>query len=252
VSVPPPTSRTGWTRGIAFQHTLWSQVLAAGRLDDADSTQALESLCHLYWYPIYAFLRRWGYERQNARDFTQGFFTHLLEDNVLRKADPEKGRFRSFLLGSLRMFLSNEEAKERALKRGGGLEIVSIDAEAAEGRYRFDPATHLSPEKLFDRRWALEVIAEAMRRLEGEYRRVGSADLFAALQPYLVGDQNGSIGPLAAKLNKTEGATRVVVCRLRNRFRKLIRGVIAHTLSDPAQVEGELQDLQAVLRESGR
>lgn len=249
VRASPPTHRTGSTRDGAFHRTLWSQVLAAGRLDGDRSTQALESLCNLYWYPIYAFLRRWGHDRQNARDLTQGFFTHLLEENVLRKANPEKGRFRSFLLGSLRMFLSNQDSKERALKRGGGAPMVSIDAEAAEGRYSFEPATQPSPEKLFDRRWALEVIAEALRGLEAEYRRAGSLDLFLLLRPYLVGDQDGGIGAVAAKLNKTDGAARVVICRLRNRFRKLIRDIIANTVSDPNQVESELQDLQEALRD---
>lgn len=234
----------------SFQHTLWSQVFAAGQLDDPGSARALELLCRIYWYPIYAFLRRWGHDREEARDLTQGFFTHLLEENLLRKADPGKGRFRSFLLGSLRLFVSNEEAKERALKRGGQREIVSIDVETAEGRYAYEPVTHLTPERLFDRRWAMEVIAEAMRHLESEYQRAGLADLFVMLQPYLVGDQNGGFADLGARLQKTEGATRVLVCRLRNRLRKLIRSVIANTVANPAQLDTELQDLQAVLRES--
>ena len=250
MSVSQQTSSLGSRRGSAFQHTLWSQVFAASRLDDPTSARALEMLCQVYWYPIYVFLRRWGHERQDARDLTQGFFAHLLEENVLRKADPEKGRFRSFLLGSLRMFVSNEEAKRRALKRGGGREFVSIDLETAEGRYAYEPATSLTPERLFERRWALEVIAEAMRRLESEYQRAGLAELFAQLQPYLVGDQNGGFAELAALLHKTEGAARVLVCRLRNRFRRMIRSVIANTVCDTGQVETELQDLQAVLRES--
>ncbi len=225
-------------------------MFAAGRLDTPNSRQALECLCRHYWYPIYAFLRRWGIDRQNARDLTQGFFAYLLEESLLQKADPSKGRFRSFLLGSLKKFVSNQHAREQALKRGGRAHFVSIDEQTAEGRYAYEPATDLTPEKLFDRRWALDLIAEAMRRLEAEYQRADLHELFVALQPYLIGDQNGHMAELAAQLNKTEGAARVVVCRLRNRFRKLLRNVIADTVAAPDQVEGELEHLQAVLREN--
>lgn len=243
-------SSTGSRRDTAFKSTQWSQVFAAGRIDAPNSGQALESLCRQYWYPIYAFLRRWGHDRQNARDLTQGFFAYLLEQSLLRRADPDKGRFRSFLLGSLRMFISNQQARDHALKRGGGIRIVSIDEQSAEGRYAHEPATGLTPERLFDRRWALELIAEALRRLEAEYLRAGLPDLFAALQPYLTGDQSGDFADLAARLKKSEGAARVMVCRLRNHFRKLIREVIAATVSGPEQVEAELKELQAVLREN--
>ena len=239
---------TSSRRHARFHNTLWSQVFAARRPEGPEATQALESLCRLYWFPIYAFLRRWGHDRQDARDLTQGFFAFLLRGNLLRKADPEKGRFRSFLLGSLRKFVANQEAKKHALKRGGAIHVVSIDEETAEGRYAHEPATELTPEKLFDRRWALEAIAEAMRRLEAEYRRAGMIELFTALQPFLVDEQNGGFAALAARLRKSEGNARVVVFRLRNHFRKLIRGVIADTLSDANQVEDELRHLQAALR----
>jgi hypothetical protein len=208
----------------------------------------LESLCRLYWFPIYAFLRRWGHDCHDARDLTQGFFVMLLEGNLLRKADPEKGRFRSFLLGSLRKFVANQETKKHALKRGGAIQVVSIDEEKAEGRYAHEPATELTPEKLFDRRWALEVIAEAMRRLEAEYRRAGMIELFTALQPFLLDEQSGGFAALAARLRKSEGSARVVVFRLRTHFRKLIRSVIADTMSAAHQVEDELRYLQAALR----
>jgi hypothetical protein len=233
-------------RDAAFQSTLWTQVRAAGALNGPSSRQALETLCRLYWPPIYSFLRRCGHERNAAMDLTQGFFAYLLEQELLKKADPDKGRFRSFLLGSLKFFVSNQQAKERALKRGGGLDVIPLDTELLEV---MESATQATPERLFDRKWALAVLAEAMRRLAAEYRRGGMADQFALLQPYLTGDGGERLTALAARLGKTEGAARVLVCRLRNRFRRLIRNVIADTVSDPDQVESELRHLEAVLRE---
>jgi RNA polymerase sigma factor (sigma-70 family) len=249
VLVTEPKSSTDAGRKTAFQNTAWTQVFAAGRLDAPDSRQAMELLCRHYWYPIYAFLRRWGYERQNARDLTQAFFSYLIEQSVLQKADPEKGRFRSFILGTLKRFVSNQQARQHALKRGGGASIISIDEQTAEGRYAYEPSIGVSPEKLFDRRWALELITQAMSKLEAEYRRAGMLEVFAVLQPYLNGEQEGDFALLAKELHKSEGAARVIVCRLRNRFRKLIRNMIAATVSDPEQVEAELRDLQAALRD---
>ncbi len=232
-----------------FQSTLWSQVRAAGRLDAPGARQALETLCRLYWQPIYAFLRRSGHERQNAKDLTQGFFAYLLEENLLRKADPHRGRFRSFLLGSLKFFVSNEQARERALKRGGGVCFVSIDLELADGILPNEPVTNLTPERLFDRNWALAVLGEAMERLKAEYRRGGLADQFALLQPYLTGEADEHLSDLAVRLGKSPGAARLLVFRLRNRFRRLIRAVIADTVSDLGQVESELQHLEDALRD---
>lgn len=223
-------------------------MFTAGQVDAPGSSKALESLCRLYWYPIYVFLRRWGHPRQDASDLTQGFFAYVIELNLLRKADPDKGRFRSFLLGTLKRYVSNQQAKERALKRGGGIQFVSIDEATAEGRYAHEPTTDLSPERLFDRRWALTVLAESMQRLEQEYRRADMRDLFALLQPYLTGEPAASFAQLAGRLNKTEVAARVLVFRLRNRFQKLIRDVIADTVASPDQVECELEHLQGVLR----
>jgi RNA polymerase sigma-70 factor (ECF subfamily) len=240
---------SGAGANTAFQNTAWSQVFKAGHRDTPGSRQALELLCRQYWYPIYAFLRRWGYERQHARDLTQAFFSYLIEQSLLEKADPEKGRFRSFILGTLKRFVSNQQAREHALKRGGKASLISIDEQSAEGRYAYEPASGLTPEKLFDRRWALELISQAMLRLEEEYRRAGMPEMFVLLQPYLNGEQDGDFALLAKELQKTEGAARVIVCRLRNRFRKLIRNMIATTVSDPEQVEAELRDLQEALRE---
>lgn len=243
-------SSHGTAQTRAFQNTLWGRVLVAGKIDSPQSRQAIAELCRLYWYPIYAFLRRSGHERQQAGDLTQGFFEYLLERNLFGRADPERGRFRSFLIGVLKNFVRGEYDKEKALRRGGGAEIVSIDEEVAEGRYVHEPATLVTPEKLMDRRWALEVLEQAMTRLQAEYSRSGMKDVFSQLQPHLTGDGQTSFLELGVRLDRSEGAARVLVFRLRERFRHLIRAVIADTVSDLEQVEIELKHLQAALREN--
>ena len=248
-TVQPKTSLASGEKAV-FQHTLWSRVFAAARSDSAHSSTALEELCRLYWYPIYAFVRRRGYDRQEAADLTQGFFFYLFRGNVLRKANPDRGRFRSFLLGTLKNFLSHESEKERAIRRGRDTEIVSIDEQGAEGRYVNEPGSSLTPEQMFDRRWAMTLLEEAMQRLQSEYERAGMGESFAAVQPYLTGDHEISFAELGARLNKSEGASRVMVCRFRDRFRQLIRAVIADTVSGLEQVEIELKHLQAALRNS--
>jgi|KBSSwiStaDraftv2_1062776.scaffolds.fasta_scaffold349956_2 RNA polymerase sigma-70 factor (ECF subfamily) len=250
----PPSKSSQGTQGTArtraFQHTLWSRVLVAGGIDSPQSRRAVEELCRLYWFPIYAFLRRTGHDRQRARDLVQGFFKYLLERELLGKANPERGRFRSFLIGVLKNYVRGEHEKENALCRGGGTEIVSIDEEVAEGRYAHEPATHLTPEKLFDRRWAVQVLERAMETLQEEYTRSNMKDVFVELQPYLTGDGESSFVELGKRLSKSEGAARVLVFRLRERFRHQIRAVIADTVSDLEQVEEELKHLQAALREN--
>jgi RNA polymerase sigma factor (sigma-70 family) len=165
------SGRTG--DGGLFEDTLWSRVIAAGKTQLPDSRNALEELCQTYWLPIYAFLRRWGHDRQDARDLTQGFFAYVLEQKLLVKADPDRGRFRSFLLGILKNFVSNQRDWEAALKRGSQYRIVSMDEQTAEGLYAHEPATDSTPEKMFDRRWALKVLEQAMERLREEYRPAG-------------------------------------------------------------------------------
>jgi len=219
-------------------------------LDSSQSHHAIEELCCLYRYPIYVFIRRSEQDRQRARDLTQGFFQYVLERKLFGKADPERGRFRSFLIGVLKNYLRGEYDKERTLRRGGGVEIVSLDEEVAEGCYAHEPATNLTPEKLMDRRWALVVLEQAMGRLQAEYSRSGMKELFTELQPYLSGAGTGSFAELGTRLNRSEGAARVLVFRHKERFRQLIRAVIADTVSDPEQVEVELKHLQAALREN--
>jgi RNA polymerase sigma-70 factor (ECF subfamily) len=237
----------GAGRDSRFQNTLWSRVIAAGATGP-EAGQAAEQLCLAYWSPIYAFLRRSGHDRQQACDFTQGFFAYLFAKELLLKANPDKGRFRSFLLGSLKNFIRNEQARSQALKRGGGTELFSVDQATAEGLYTHEPATHLTPDKLFDRRWAMSVLGEAVNRLEAEYARASQQAEFGELFPYLTGDQDGTYQELAESLGKSPGAARTLVCRCRSRFRQLLRAVIADTVLDVDQVEEELQELMLALR----
>ena len=232
----------------AFQSTLWSQVFAAGKLNSPNSKQALEELCRLYWLPIYAFLRRWGQDREDARDLTQGFFAYLLERNAIAKPNPERGRFRSFLLGTLKNYVSNQQNWANAIKRGGQHKLVSIDEETAEGLYAHEPATHATPDNIFEKRWAMAVVEEAMKRLRADYAHAGMESLFVSLQPWLTGDCESGFASLGATLGKSEGNARVLVHRLRERFRNLIRAVIADTVTDAEEVETELAHLQAALR----
>jgi DNA-directed RNA polymerase specialized sigma24 family protein len=243
---PTPTSSDF---GIRFEKTLWSEVLAAGQINGPDSGRALERLCQVYWYPIYAYLRRRGFDRHQAKDFTQGFFYYLVKKNLLQAANPEKGRFRSFLLGSLKNFVSNEEGRQRALKRGGDQQLVSLDEELAEGRYTHEPKDERSPEKLFDRRWALTVLDEAGGRLEKEFEEGGMEREFNELKPFLNSDKGLPYAELSARLHRSEVALRSTVSRMRRRFRQLLLEVIRETVSDPAQVEAEMNHLKAALRE---
>jgi DNA-directed RNA polymerase specialized sigma24 family protein len=231
-----------------FQNTLWSRIFAAGRLDGPEASEAWEELCRIYWYPIYAFLRRSGHSQHDACDLAQGFFAYLFEKNLVQKADPDKGRFRSFLLGTLKHYAHNEDGRKHTIKRGGQADIVSIDEETAEGLYLHEPATDLTPDKLFDRRWAMTVLEETKRRLEAEYRRAGMQKMFAEIYPHLTGDHNGTYGELATRLNKTEGATRKCIHDTRKHWREVINAVIADTVANPDLVEIERKHLLDVLR----
>jgi RNA polymerase sigma factor (sigma-70 family) len=248
MSASHATSTDGMRSDGVFEDTLWSRVFAAGRNDLPHCAKALEELCRAYWLPIYAFLRRWGHDRQDAHDLTQGFFAYLLEQNLIARADPDRGRFRSFLLGVLRNYASDEQDRVRAIKRGGNHKIVSIDEETAEGFYANEPATDLTPERLFERRWAIAVLEQAMERLKVEYHSAGMDGLFVEMRPWLTGDHDSGFAELGRRLQKSQGAVRVLVCRFRERFRKLIRTVIADTVTNVDEVETELRHLQEALR----
>ena len=240
---------TSSAMGIRFEQTLWGEVLAAGNVDAPDSARALERLCQEYWYPIYAYLRRRGFDRHQAKDLTQGFFHYLVKKNLVQSADPEKGRFRSFLLGSLKNFVSNEEGRERALKRGGDQQLISLDDELAEGRYVNEPKDERSPERLFDRRWALTVLNEAGQRLEKEFREAGIEREFDELKSFLNSDKGLPYSELSVRFRRSEVALRSIVSRMRRRFRELLVEVIRETVTDPAHVEAEMNHLKAALRD---
>ena len=236
-----------------FRTTRWSMVLRAAR-DDDSGRRALAELCQLYWYPLYAFLRRQGRDAETAKDLTQGFFTRLIEKADLEKVETGRGRFRSYLLAGLKHFVANDWDQQQAKKRGGGQTIVSLDVslgwdlDEAEGRYRLEPADNATPEKLFDRRWALTILETVICRVQEEMRERGREQLFQRLKVFLEGDGSGpSYDEIARDLSMTEAAIKVNVHRMRRRFRDLLRQEIGHTLDDPDEVDGELRHLLAAL-----
>jgi len=227
-----------------FATTHWSVVMAAGRPKSASYRQALETLCRTYWFPLYAYLRRHGYDSHQAQDFTQAFFTGLLAKGGLGLADPKRGKFRSFLLASLKHFLSNERAHARAKKRGGGRKALSLDFKNAESQYALEPRDELSPEKLFERSWALTVLDRTMARLQAEAVSTNKQKSFERLKSYLIADKGSATYRDAAdELDITEGAVRVAVHRLRKRYRELLRDEIAQTVTSDDQIDEEIRDL---------
>jgi RNA polymerase sigma-70 factor (ECF subfamily) len=241
-SHPPCPTGAGW-----FTTTHWSVVLAAGDAASPRADAALEQLCRAYWYPLYAFIRRRGHDAHQAQDLTQAFFADLLARQSLASAQPEKGRFRSFLLGAVQNFLAKERERARTLKRGGHCTFLSLDEEDAEGRYRREPAHDWTPEKLFERRWALTLLDHTLAALRDEHRRAGKLTLFEALESFLSVETTGYAAPAAA-LGMSEGAVRVAVHRLRRRYGELLRAGIAQTLASPDEVEAEMAHLFEVLR----
>lgn len=241
-------ARFGQGHAGAFQTTNWSEVLNAAQNDLAGAAAAMEQLCRRYWFPIYAFVRRRGSDRQEAEDLTQGFFAHLLEMETLKKVDRQKGKFRTFLLSALTKFLSNEWDKRQTLKRGGRRQIISLDEVAAEQLYSLEPAESGSPEKLFDRRWASTLVDGVLGLLREEYRAAGKADLLARLEPSLTQEAApGSYADWAAALGLSEGAMRVALHRLRRRFGELLRQEIAQTVASPGEVDEEIRHLFAAI-----
>lgn len=231
-----------------FATTRWSVVAAAGRSSDAAAREALECLCREYWYPIYSHVRRHGHDRSAAQDLTQAFFARLLEKDVIVRADRERGRFRSFLLGSLRNFLCNEYDRQTARKRGGGRSILSINFEVAEGRYHTEPSHELTPDRAFERQWAVTVLEQALAAVERQYRDSERQALFDALAPFLAGGGEApDYGETAARLEMSEAAVKMAASRLRKKYRECIRHEIARTVADPADVDEELQSLFAAL-----
>jgi len=231
-----------------FATTHWSVVLAAGQPTSARYQEALQTLCRTYWFPLYAYLRRQGYDTHQAEEHTQAFFTRLLEKDGLRLADPKQGKFRSFLLTALKYFLANVGDRARAQKRGGGRKVLSLDAENAEGKYALEPVDQLSPERLFERSWALTVLERTMARLQAESASMNKQKLFEHLKVYLTAEKSSiPYRDVAAELDMTEGAVKVAVHRLRQHYRELLRDEIAQTVTSQEQIDEEIRDLFAAL-----
>jgi DNA-directed RNA polymerase specialized sigma24 family protein len=231
-----------------FCTTQWSTILAAGQVDYTRAAGALERLCQRYWYPIYAFIRRRGVAWPEAEDLTQAFFAHLLKKDTLSKVDPNRGRFRAFLASSLTNFLKGEWDYRTALRRGGKQQVVSLDTVAAEELYEREAAGALTAELLFERRWAITLLEEVLRRLKQEYILAGKGMQFAVLEPAL----SSAVPPgfytrCAAELALTENATKVALHRLRRRFGEVLRSEIAHTVAGPEEIEDEIRYLFSII-----
>jgi RNA polymerase sigma factor (sigma-70 family) len=236
-----------------FVTTHWSLVLSAGQSDGTRAQDALARLCQTYWYPLYAYARGRGHSREDAQDLTQEFFARLLAHDWVAKADPSKGRFRSFLLTAMKRFMADEWDKARAQKRGGGAPLLPLPFDAAETQWSREPADeHLTPEESFERRWVMALLEEVLARLRAEYEEEGNAGLFSEINPCLVGERATlPYAELAGKLGLSESAVKTAVHRLRRRYRKLLRDEIAQTLAAPGEVDEELRHLFAVLGKTG-
>ncbi|MEK7676003.1 MAG: sigma-70 family RNA polymerase sigma factor [Verrucomicrobiota bacterium] len=246
--MPYETSDSWPADASRFPPTHWSVVLTAGCPDDTRSREALAKLCATYWYPLYAFVRRLGYRPEDAQDLTQAFFEHLLAHHALVTVDRAKGKFRSFLLASLRHFLADERDRAQAQKRGGGCACVPLDAAAAESRYRLEPADRDSPDKLFERTWALALMEQVLERLRAEQIVADKRAQFDLLRDGLMGDPDAPrYAELAVQLGVSEDAVKMAVSRLRRRYRELLRQEIAPTVGTPAEIEEEIRHLFVAL-----
>jgi RNA polymerase sigma-70 factor (ECF subfamily) len=232
------------TPGDVFATTHWTVVLAAGRTSTPQADLALEELCRTYWFPLYAYVRRRGHTKEDAEDLTQAFFARFLEKNYLEGLNAERGRFRAFLLASLKHFLANEWDKSRRQKRGGQATHLSLDWQTADTQFQLAAAAEPSPDKAFDREWAVALLGKVITRLNAQCEGEGHGKQFAELRVFLTaGKRTQSHAEAARKLGLEETAVRVAVHRLRKRYRQLLRDEIAQTLADPAQVDEEMRAL---------
>ena len=236
--------------------TRWSAVLLSAQSQAPGSDKAREEFCQLYWYPLYAFIRRRGYNPDDARDLTQGFFLFILSRKALQRATPEKGKFRSFLLGSLKNYLSNVYHYENAIKRGGKIDFVPVDFSDGEDRYSREPADTLTPEKIFDANWAMTLLGRAIERLKEQYSAQGKGIIFETLRPFL--DLSGaapmpSYEDVAEKLKVTGAGVKTLIHRLRKRYSEILREAVAQTVTDPSEIDDEIRSLcDALIASEGR
>jgi RNA polymerase sigma factor (sigma-70 family) len=229
-----------------FYTTRWSVVLLSAQSQSSDCKEAFAELCRLYWYPLYGFIRYRGYSAEDAQDLAQGFFLHLIERKTLRRVDRSKGKFRSFLLASLQNYLSNEAERARCLKRGGRAEIVYLDIERAEERYSVEPVETLTPEKIFDARWAMALLGQAMNRLNREYLAQGKTTTFEALNAFLDPINSKELPTyedVAARLKISVGSVKTLIHRLRKQYTAFVREEISRTVSNSADVDAEIHHL---------
>jgi RNA polymerase sigma factor (sigma-70 family) len=234
--------------GQWFATTHWSVVLLAAQNSAPEAPEALEKLCASYWYPLYAYVRRTGRNVEDAQDLTQEFFARLLEKQYLGLATPERGRFRTFLLSSLKNFLANDWKRSQRQKRGGGMAVMSIDAASGENLYAAEPVDPVDPEVLYERRWASTLLDRSLQRLREENCAAERTSLFDELKTFVWGERSdASYREIAAHLDLTEGAVKVAVHRLRRRFRELLRAEIANTVADEQEIDEELRHLIAVI-----
>ena len=243
--VPLGATQDGTVRGQSpiFGTTHWSVVLSAGQTDSREAAHALETLCHTYWYPLYAYVRRQGRDAHEAQDLTQGFFCRLLEKRFLVQVDPRKGRFRSFLLVAMNHFLANEWDRARALKRGSRVALVSLDTLDAEERYQHEGLATASPEQYYDQRWAMTLLTRVLARLRREFQEKDKTSRFDALKVCLTGEMAASYAVLAAQLGSTEGALKMTVQRMRRRYGEILREEIGRTVATPEEIDDEIRHL---------
>ena len=233
----------------AFATTRWTRVLLARDANSTEARDALAELCGSYWYPLYAFVRRSGHGPHDSQDLVQEFFARLLSRDWLAQVDRAKGRFRSFLLAAMKHFLANEWDKSQALKRGGDQQFISLDQNAAEARYGLEPAHSDSPDKIFERRWAMMLLEKVLARLREEHARQGKERTFEELKNSLAGSRESlPYAEIGARLGVSEGAVKVTVHRFRQRYRELLREEVARTVATPEEVDEELRELFEVLR----
>jgi RNA polymerase sigma-70 factor (ECF subfamily) len=232
----------------SFGTTHWSVILAARDHVTPQADGALAALCADYWYPLYAFIRRRGHDPDQAADLTQGFFARFLEKDYLASVDPSKGRFRAFLLAACKHFLANAHDREVALKRGGGRGLISIDLRDAEERYVCEPAHDVTPERLFERRWALSLLDRALDQVGREFHGGGKGALYERLKVVLTGAEGAApYAKLGAELGMNEDAVKKAAQRLRQRYREVLRELVAETVDEPGQVDDEIRALFAIL-----
>jgi DNA-directed RNA polymerase specialized sigma24 family protein len=248
MAMPSGATDTPIPHAGQFATTHWSVVLSAGRGEDTRSQEALTKLCRTYWYPLYAFIRRHGFGPEDAQDLTQAFFARLLEHHALATVDRAKGKFRSFLLASLRNFLSNDRQHAQAQKRGGKQRQIPVEITSAETRYGLEAADMASPDKLFERNWALSLLEHVLEKLRTEQVAAGKGAQFDQLRDWLMGDPDAPrYADLACQLRASEESLRMAVSRMRRRFARLLREEIAQTVSSPVEIEEEIDHLFAAL-----